>query len=74
MKKDMPKTKAQFAVMLMRDYGHSEKLANDCAAIVDGYGAFNPILHDPDATEAMLLLIRKGYSAEDICKGLESLS
>ena len=40
MKKERPKTKAEFAAMLMRDYGYSERLSNECAAIVAGHGGF----------------------------------
>lgn len=40
MKKYMPKTKTEFAEMLKRDYGHSHKLATDCAAIIAGHGGF----------------------------------
>lgn len=35
-----PRTKKEFSDMLMRDYGYSEKLAKDAAAIVAGHGAF----------------------------------
>lgn len=40
MKKYIPKTKAEFAAMCIRDYGFSEKLAKEAAAIVAGHGAF----------------------------------
>ena len=39
-RKLMPRTKKEFADMMMRDYGYSEKLAKDAAAIVAGHGAF----------------------------------
>jgi hypothetical protein len=39
-KPEIPKTKAEFAAMLAREYGYSEKLAKDCAGIVADHGAF----------------------------------
>src|SRR4051794_36003566 len=50
--KPIPKSKAEFADMLIREYGHSEKLAKDCAAIVAGHGAFDPALHADDSMDA----------------------
>lgn len=73
-KPEIPKTKAEFAEMLMRDFGHDEKLAKDCATIVAGYGAFNPILHDPKAMEAINTLIDLGYSSENVRAALEAIS
>lgn len=40
MPKLKPRTKKEFADMMMRDYGYDEKLARDAAAIVAGHGAF----------------------------------
>lgn len=40
MKKHIPQSKTEFASMLKQEYGYSDKLATDCAAIVAGYGAF----------------------------------
>lgn len=74
MKQGLPKTKKEFAEMLMRDFGHDENLAVQCASIVSGYGAFNPILHDPEAMEALRILMEHGYSSEDISKALEAIS
>lgn len=54
-KPEIPKTKAEFVAMLMRDYGHSLKLAEDCASIVAGYGAFpkEPEKREPDILEKL---------------------
>ena len=38
--KSKPKTKAEFSAMLMAEYGYNQKLADECAAIVAGHGAF----------------------------------
>lgn len=74
MKKTIPKNKEAFADMLMREYGYDEKISKEVSVIVAGHGAFNPILHDPDALQAVELLREHGYSAEDICVALRAIS
>lgn len=40
MKKYIPKNKAEFTDMLMREYGYSQRLSQDLSAIAAGHGAF----------------------------------
>lgn len=62
MKKDIPTTKEEFAAMLMRDYGHSEKLAKDCAAIVAAHGAFEE--ENPEKEERLNKLVTQSLNRE----------
>lgn len=69
---EKPKTKEAFATMLHKSYGYSVKLSLELANIVAGHGAFNPILHDEDAMDALYTLKSMGYSAEEVTQAMEA--